>query len=162
MSAAPDAGFALWHALYVLEVRYWYDVDFNEGRNAHAFYTSDGVFAVGDNEFRGRDRIQQFYAWRGQRGLTTVRSLRTTRHLISNFWLEQAGDREARAFGAISFYEASGRPPVKESKALILIADIINICALDEDDQWRFKSHVLRPVFMGDDVPLSLAVDLTR
>jgi hypothetical protein len=162
MSGSPETGFALWHALYSLEVRYWHDVDFNEGRNAHVFYTSDGVFAVGDNEFRGPDKIQQFYTWRGQRGLATVRSLRTTRHLIANFCVEQADAREAKTFGVISFYEASGRPPVKESKAPILVADIVNVCALDDGRQWRFKSHVLRPVFMGDDVPLSLAVDLTR
>jgi hypothetical protein len=162
MSVAPDADFILWHALHSLEVRYWYDVDYNNGGNAHAFYTPDGVFAVGDNSFRGRERIRQFYAWRGQRGVATVRNLRTTRHLISNLWVESANPREARAFGVISFHEAPGRVPVKESKAPILVADIVNLCALDEDGEWRFKSHVLRPVFMGDDVPLSLAVDLSR
>ena len=29
----------LWHALHRLEVTYWYDVDANEGRNAHEFFT---------------------------------------------------------------------------------------------------------------------------
>jgi hypothetical protein len=162
MSAAPDADFVLWHALYSLEARYWYDVDYNDGSNAHAFYAPDAVFAVGDNAFRGREQIQQFYAWRSQRGLATVRSLRTTRHLISNFWVESASPREAKAFGVISFHEASGRAPVNESKPPILVADIVNVCTLDDGDEWRFKSHLLRPVFMGDDVPLSLAVDLNR
>jgi hypothetical protein len=159
---SAEADLVLWHALYGLETRYWHDVDYNDGGNAHDFYLPDGVFAVGDNEFRGREQIRQFYAWRGQRGLATVRSLRTTRHLISNLWVESVNGREAKAFGVISFHEAPGRPPIKESRAPILVADIVNVCALDEDDEWRFKSHVLRPVFMGDDVPLSLAVDLTR
>src|SRR5580704_16364063 len=88
MSASPDADLVLWHALYSLEARYWHDVDLNGGGNAHSFYTADGLFAVGDNEFRGREQIRQFYAWRAQRGLATVRSLRTTRHLISNLWVE--------------------------------------------------------------------------
>jgi hypothetical protein len=162
MSASPDADVILWHALYSLEARYWYDVDYNDGSNAHTYYTPDGVFTVGDNTFRGRDQIQQFYAWRCQRGVATVRSLRTTRHLISNLLVEPASPGEARAFGVISFHEASGRAPVKESKPPILVVDIVNVCTLDEGDQWRFKSHVLRPVFMGDDVPLSLAVDLSR
>jgi hypothetical protein len=35
--------------------------------------------------------------------METVSSLRTTRHLISNFWVEAAGEREAKAFGVISF-----------------------------------------------------------
>jgi hypothetical protein len=162
MSASPDADLVLWHALYSLEARYWHDVDLNGGGNAHSFYTADGLFAVGDNEFRGREQIRQFYAWRAQRGLATVRSLRTTRHLISNLWVERASVGEAKAFGVISFYEASGRPPVKESPPPILVADLVNVCALDEDGAWRFKSHLLRPVFMGADVPLSLAVNLTR
>jgi hypothetical protein len=117
---------------------------------------------VGDNEFHGRERIRQFYAWRGRRGMETARSLRTTRHLISNLWVEAIGDREARAFGVISFYDGSGRAPVPESNAPVMVADLLNVCVLDEDAAWRFKSHRLRPVFMGAEVPLSMAVDLTR
>jgi hypothetical protein len=152
----------LWHELYDLEVRYWYEVDCNGGANAAGFYTADGVLAVGDNEFRGSERIQEFYAWRGRRGIETVRSLRTTRHLISNFWVEAASEREAKAFGVISFLDGPGRAPVPESNPPVLIADLLNICVRGEDGAWRFKSHRLRPVFMGAEVPLSMAVDLTR
>jgi SnoaL-like domain len=161
MSAIPDE-LVLWHALYGLEVRYWHDVDANAGGNAPSFYTADGVFAVGENEFRGREQIQQFYAWRGRRGMETVRSLRTTRHLISNFRVEASGERETKAFGVISFHEGSGRVPVPESNPPILIADLLNVCVLDGEDGWRFQAHRLRPVFMGADVPLSLAFDLTQ
>ena len=161
MSTAADDP-ALWHALYGLEVRYWHDVDCNEGANAHSFYTPDGVFAVGDNEFRGSEQIAQFYAWRGRRGMETVRSLRTTRHLISNFWVEATSPREAKAYGVVSFHDGFGRAPVRESNPPILVADLLNVCVLDDEAGWRFKAHRLRPVFMGADVPLSLAVDLTR
>jgi SnoaL-like domain len=160
--SAISADLVLWHALYSLEVRYWYDVDHNEGASAHSFYTPDGLFAVGANEFRGSEQIRQFYDWRGRRGMTTVRSLRTTRHLIGNFCVERVGEREAKAFGVISFHEASGRAPVHQSNPPVLVADLLNVCALSEDGAWRFASHRLQPVFMGADVPLSLAVDLTR
>jgi len=158
----PDGDFELWHALYTLEVRYWYDVDFNDGRNAHLFYLTDCAFAVGENEFRGQDRIREFYAWRQARGTATVRSIRSTRHLVSNLLVEASGPQEAKATGVISFYEAPGRAPVMESKPPILMADLESHCVLQDDQTWRFKSHVLRPVFMGDDVPLSLAFDLSR
>jgi len=158
----PDGDFELWHALYTLEVRYWYDVDFNDGRNAHLFYLADGVFSVGDNEFHGRDRIRDFYAWRQARGTTTVRSLRSTRHLLSNLQVEPFGAREAKLLGVISFYEAPGRAPVMESKPPILMTDLESECVRDDDEAWRFRTHLLRPVFMGDDVPLSLAFDLSR
>jgi hypothetical protein len=160
MSLPPDP--ALWHALYSLEARYWRDVDCNDGRNAHEFYVPECVFRVGDNKFCGQQKIREFYLWREQRGLTTVRTLRTTRHLISNFVVEPAGEREAKAFGLISFFEAPGRAPVMAASPPILIADLENVCVKGEDDRWRFKTHLLRPVFMGDDVPLSLAVDLSR
>jgi hypothetical protein len=160
--AAVSDDIVLWHALYGLEVRYWHEVDVHGGANAHAFYTDDCVFAVGENEFRGRERIQQFYAWRGRRGMETVRSLRTTRHLISNLWVESTGEREANAFGVISFHDGAGRAPVPESNPPVMVADLLNVCVLGEDGAWRFRSHRLRPVFMGAEVPLSMAVDLTR
>jgi len=160
--AAISSDLILWHALYDLEARYWYEVDCNDGANAHSFYAADGVFAVGENEFHGSERIRQFYAWRGRRGMDTVRSLRTTRHLISNFRVEASGDREAKAFGVISFHDGTGRAPVPESNPPVLIADLFNNCVLGDDGAWRFVSHRLRPVFMGPEVPLSMAFDLTR
>jgi hypothetical protein len=161
MADASD-DLVLWHALYGLEVRYWHEVDRNGGAAAHSFYIHEGVFAVGENEFCGRERIEQFYAWRGRRGMETVRSLRTTRHLISNLWVEAIGAREANAFGVISFHDGAGRAPVPESNPPVMVADLLNVCVLDQDGAWRFKSHRLRPVFMGAEVPLSMAVDLTR
>ena len=47
----------LWHALHRLEVTYWYDVDVNEGRTAHQFFTVDGVKMVGHNRFEGCEQI---------------------------------------------------------------------------------------------------------
>ena len=157
----PDSA-NLWYALYHLETGYWREVDCNQGHDAHAFYVPGGVFAVGDNLFEGQDKIREFYVWRGQRGTSTVRSLRTTRHLISNFDVEAGDHGHARAVGVVSFFDVPGRPPVMESRPPILVADLINDCVLCDDDAWRFQRHVLRPVFMGDDVPLSIAVDLRR
>jgi hypothetical protein len=147
---------ALWYELYRLETSYWRDVDFNQGRNATTFYLDDGVFAIGDNVFRGAERISEFYAWRQSH------TRATTRHVLSNLMITQAADREAHAQGVIHFYQAEGQPPVWDSSAAILVADLINHCVLDDKNVWRFKSHVLRPIFMGNNVPLSLAFDLTR
>src|SRR5205823_14576251 len=63
--------------IYTLSLRR--SSDLNAGDAAHEFYTNDGLFAVGDNQFRGRDKIRAFYAWRRQHGHMT------TRHLINNF-----------------------------------------------------------------------------
>jgi hypothetical protein len=60
----PDELLLLWPALHRLEATYWYDVDFNEGRTAHEFFTPDGVKVVGHNRFEGREEIRNFYEWR--------------------------------------------------------------------------------------------------
>ena len=87
----PHDELLLWHALHRLEVTYWYDVDFNEGRTAHEFFTPDGVKMVGHNRFEGRQEIRAFYEWRafvkngakavkGQLGISGVRARRHHDH----------------------------------------------------------------------------------
>jgi hypothetical protein len=152
----------LWHALYALEARYWHEVDVNNGRNAHEFYLPDGLMVVGHNRFEGREKIREFYQWRERQTVQAVSSVKTMRHLISNFLVEPLGERRARALGVVSFYGAAARPPVTQSRPPMLIADLINECVADDAGKWQFQSHTLRPVFMSDEAPLSIAVDTRR
>ena len=76
--------------LTALVVDYWFDVDFNWGRGAAAFYLDDGVFAIGELRMQGRDAIRDFYAWREGRGE------RTARHVVTNFRLEACDDERRR------------------------------------------------------------------
>src|SRR5262249_59385683 len=112
----------LWHALSSLEARYWHDVDFNCGRNAHEFYRPDGVMVVGHNRFEGRDKIREFYQWRERQTVHAVSSIKTMRHLIGNLRVEAADERRATVLGVISFYGAAARPPVAPSPPPMLIA----------------------------------------
>ena len=66
MPMTPHDDLLLWHALHRLEVTYWHDVDFNDGRTAHDFFTPDGVKIVGHNRFEGREAIRAFYEWRAR------------------------------------------------------------------------------------------------
>ena len=144
---------ALWYALHRLETSYWYEVDFNAGDAAHEFYTNDGLFAVGDNQFRGRDKIRAFYAWRRQHGHMT------TRHLINNFQVLAQDAHNARVLGVMSLYHAAGRPPLQGERPPMLIADLSADCVLGEDRVWHYQSHVLHPVCVGSDIPLSISID---
>jgi hypothetical protein len=152
----------LWHALHELEARYWHDVDFNAGRNAHQFFLPDGLMVVGHNRFQGRDKIREFYQWRERQAATAISSVKTTRHLINNLFVESNDAGRAKVVAIISFYGATVRPPAPQSKPPMLVADLINECVLDGDNGWQFKSHTLQPVFMGHDAPLSIAVDTRR
>src|ERR1700742_3454913 len=106
----PHGELLLWHALHRLEVKYWHDVDFNEGRTAHEFFTPDGVKIVGHNRFEGREEIRAFYEWRArQNGATAARQLgisgvRAVRHLITNLYVASNSERCARVLGIVIFY----------------------------------------------------------
>ncbi len=153
---------SVWHALYHLEARYWHEVDCNAGRRAHEFYAADGVMSVGHNRFEGRDKIREFYAWRERQALTAISSVKTTRHLINNLFLESSDGTRAKALGIVSFYGAAVRPPAPQTKPPMLIADLISECVLDAQSGWQFKSHTLQPVFMSHEAPPSIAVDTRR
>src|SRR5262245_55882510 len=151
----------LWHALYRLEARYWHEVDRNGGRNAHEFYLADGVLVVGHNRFQGREKIREFYAWRERHCTTVISSVKTTRHLINNLFVESCDGRNAKVMGIVSFYGAASRPPAQQSKPPLLMADLVNECVLN-DNGWHFKSHMLHPVFMSHEAPPSIAIDTRR
>jgi hypothetical protein len=144
---------ALWYALHCLETSYWHDVDSNEGHRAHEFYVSDGLFMVAENHFHGHDKIRAFYAWRRQRGYTT------TRHLINNLQVVRQDGNRARLTGVVSLYRADGRPPFQGERPPMLIADLSADCVRGEDQVWRYVTHVLHPIFVGSDIPLSISID---
>jgi hypothetical protein len=150
------------HALFELEARYWHEVDCNAGRKAHEFYVPDGLMVVGHNEFRGRQKIREFYEWRERQTVNAVSSVKTIRHLINNLYVESNTPDCATVLGIVSFYGSVQPAPARQSKPPVLIADLINECVLDGDQSWRFRSHTLRPVFMSYEAPLSIAVDTRR
>ena len=144
---------ALWYALYRLATNYWFEVDFNGGGNAHEFYVPDGLFAVGNNRFEGHDRIRAYYTWRQRRGYIT------SRHLLNNLQVLPEDEHHVRQIGVLSLYRADGRPPFQGERPPMLIADIVADCVRGEDGLWRYQSHVLRPLFVGRDIPQSISVD---
>jgi hypothetical protein len=137
---------ALLQELTAIEVDYWFDVDFNWGRGASAFYVDDGLFAIGESRMRGQDAIREFYAWREGRGE------RTARHVVTNFRLD-AGDGDRATLRCILLLYAADGAPVLASLPAILIADVVAECARGADKTWRFVTHVLTPVFMGGAAP---------
>ncbi len=141
----PPEYLQLWHQLQCLEIEHWYDVNVNGGTTAHELYAEEGILAVGKKIHRGRETIREFYEARAKRGV------RTARHLLSNFRvIAGKTERDARATGVISLYAADSAPPL-DSKPAVLMADLVNDYICDEHGTWRYVSHVLRPVFVGDD-----------
>jgi hypothetical protein len=155
----------LWHALHRLEVTYWYDVDFNEGRTAHEFFTPDGVKMVAHNRFEGREQIRAFYAWRARQTsakavrLLGISGVKAVRHMITNLFVASSSERSATALGIVIFYGGLTYPSIRQSNPPMMVADLINEYVLNKDNVWRFKSHTLRPVFMSNATPPSMEID---
>jgi hypothetical protein len=146
----------LWYALNRLMTNYWADVDHNGGSQAHEFYLPGALYAVGNNRFEGVEKIRAFYARRRQHGTTT------TRHLVGNLRVIRDDERQARTAGVMSLYRADGRPPFRGAKPPAMIADFEAQCVLIDDRLWRFQSHLLRPIFVGSDLPASISIDPQR
>jgi hypothetical protein len=142
----------LWYALYQLEVKYWYDVDYNGGSSVHELYCDDGLLSVGGKVFKGRHTIKTLYEWRRER-------VETARHVISNVTVRAQDEWRATAFGVITIYRSRGSPPVRAGNVPALVADFVSECVLSPADTWHYASHVLRPVFIGPDTPFSLSID---
>ena len=147
---------ALWCALNRLMANYWAEVDHNGGNQAHEFYLPEALYAVGDNRFEGTDKIRAFYARRRQHGSTTAR------HLVNNLRIFAEDAQHARAVGIMSLYRADGRPPIRGVRPPAMISDFEAHCVLGDDREWRFRSHLLRPIFVGSDLPASIAIDPQR
>jgi hypothetical protein len=81
------------------------------------------------------------------------------RHLITNLQVASSGERSATARGLVIFYAGAVFPSQRQSDPPMMVADLINECVLDTDNVWRFKSHTLRPVFMGKTTPPSMGID---
>ena len=156
--------FLLWHALHRLEVTYWHDVDFNDGRTAHEFFIPDGVKVVGHNRFEGREEIRAFYEWRASQigakaaSQLGIRGVKAVRHLITNLYVASSSERCATVVGIVVFYGGLTYPSTRQSNPPMMVADLINEC-VNKDNVWRFKSHTLRPVFMSQTTPPSIEID---
>jgi hypothetical protein len=62
----------------------------------------------------------------------------------------------------MSLYRADGRPPFQWARPPAMIADFEARCVLGDNGLWRFQSHVLRPIFVGSDLPASISIDPQR
>lgn len=142
---------ALWCALNQLMASYWADVDENGGSGAHEYYLPEGVYAIGNNRFEGRDQIAAFYA---RRRFGTV----LTRHLVGNLRIAGGNAEKARIAGIMSLYRADGKSPFQGARPPAMIADFEARCVIGDDRRWRFQLHELRPFIVGSDLPASIAI----
>src|SRR5215471_15184109 len=100
----------------------------------------------------------EFASW-VMASVSSIPDSRLNRANFLNLQVFATDDHHARLVAALSLFRANGPPPVRRAPSPCLIADVSSDCARGEDGIWRFRSHVVRPVFLGSDHPLSLSID---
>lgn len=128
--------------LEMLNIAFWRDVDSDWGRNAHEFFTEDGVYTTSHKARKGREAIKGFYTERESRGD------RVARHLIHNFHVIVQDESHATAEWTMCLYAEDGTPPLL-SEPPILIGAVTDECVRGADGKWRYASRTTKPLFKG-------------
>jgi SnoaL-like domain len=98
----------------------------------------DGLYAIGNNRFEGKEKIETFYTRR--RSGTIM-----TRRLISNLRVWGEDGPRARMVGIMILYRAEGGSAFQGARPPSMIADFEAQCVRVDGGLWRFQSHILRP-----------------
>ena len=132
--------------LYMNMIDYWYEVDLKGGAGVAEMYVEDGIFNGGGKPLVGRAAIEQFYAWRQDRGA------RTSRHVITNFRADFADETHATTYCVMLLHAADGAP-ILPTAPPIIITDLIDRCMKGDDGRWRYIERTFVPLFMGGAAP---------
>jgi len=123
---------------------YWHEVDTNWGRQAHEFFTADGVFRNSVGKAReGQDAIKEFYGMRHDRGPRVVR------HVVTNLRVQPAVGEEVTSSWILQIFASDGEPPLPSEPA-ILLADVTDVCRRDAGGRWRYVSRRIDGLFKGE------------
>jgi hypothetical protein len=132
------------HEIEALNADYWHEVDREDGRQAHRFFTEDGDFTTSLRTRTGHAEIEAFYRSR-QAGAQP----RTARHVATNLRVRAADRDHAQADWILLLYAADGAP-VLPSEPAIMIADVHDVCVRGADGTWRYASRTISAVFKSD------------
>lgn len=127
--------------LEILLMDYWHEVDTNWGRNAHDYYTEDGIFQSTRASYHGRTKIKAFYQYRIDRGP------RIAVHAVNNFRVELHSPTEATCTWYLLLYAMDGKP-ILPTNPPIQIAFMTDKC-VKIDGRWLYKHRNFETWFEG-------------
>ncbi|MXO67103.1 nuclear transport factor 2 family protein [Altericroceibacterium endophyticum] len=122
---------------------YWHEIDFNGGIGAKAYYTKDAVFHGQFASYEGRDKIQQFYDWRRERGA------RLSVHSFTNFRARFTADKEAEATNFLFLYAGDGEK-VLPSHVPVTISLATDRYVRADDGRWLCTYRRFEHLFESD------------
>lgn len=131
------------HDLHQKLVRYWHDVDFNSGRSAGSYYAEDAVFEGEGFAYAGRAEIEEFYAFRRDRGPRVVL------HAVINFSGAFESATRPTATWVCMLYAHDGEPPQASAPPInvSLVRDVY--VHVHEGGEWLVKRRTWSTLFQG-------------
>jgi ketosteroid isomerase-like protein len=122
-----------------LVVESWWDLDANEGRRYHEYFTEDGTFDFAGQLMTGRGAIEANFDARRTLGD------RTTLHMLTNLTGEIEGEDTASVRSYICVFGADGVPlhQVRLPNLLGLMQDDFR---READGRWRIVLRTFRPM----------------
>lgn len=121
---------------------YWHEIDFNGGADASRFYTPDAEFHGQFASYIGRDKIQQFYDWRRERGD------RLSVHAFTNFRAYFTGDDTAEATNFLFLYAKDGVRPLPSHVPVTI--SLATDKFVRDGDSWLCTSRRFEHLFESD------------
>lgn len=116
-------------------------MDFNWGRNAGGYYTEDAVFEGAGFAYNGRAEIEEFYAFRRERGPRVVL------HAVINFDCTFEGESRASAAWVCMLYAHDGEPP--QASAPPINVSLVRDECVREGGEWLVKRRSWSTLFQG-------------
>ena len=129
------------HNLHHKLVRYWHDVDFNWGLNAGGYYTDDAVFEGEGFAYTGRPEIEEFYAFRRDRGPRVVL------HAVVNFSCTFESGTRANAAWVCMLYAHDGEPP--QASAPPINVSLVRDVYVLQGGEWLVQRRSWSTLFQG-------------
>jgi hypothetical protein len=139
------------HDLNQKLIRYWHDVDFNWGRNAGAYYCEHAVFEGPGFSYDGRAEIEQFYAYRRDRGPRVVL------HAVTNFNGTLESDARATAAWVCLLYAHDGEAPQPSAPPINI--SLVRDVYVREREEWLVERRSWSTLFEGGAPVTKLARD---
>lgn len=129
-----------------------HEIDTNNGLDLADFYAEDGVFFVGDTQYRGHAAIRKFYADRLERIPGQHKDgIRVGTHTFLNLRTVIKDAQHATVFFTNVSYAGEGHPPVRMTITPAMITACHMDFQLEADGVWRITAFIGKPLFIGDD-----------
>jgi hypothetical protein len=138
--------FLTYRALAALDCAYWERADGRSSGRAEALFVEDGELTVGAAKRQGRRSIGAFFDERAAQQLATQRF---TRHFSSNLRIDLVAPNRACMHSMVLLFAGAGPFP-GVAVAPSTIADVEDLCGLDQDGVWKFVRRLITPTFVGD------------